>query len=81
MWKDLNVTITEYFVDAYFALDKTYWDGAEAVGMNGVMAESYYADIKKKYPNSYLFGGEIYSGWMTHWGENWVYKYPALFQF
>jgi hypothetical protein len=53
----LNITITEYFVDSYFTLDRTFWQGAEVIGINAIMAESYYVDAKKKYPSSYLFGG------------------------
>lgn len=25
-------------------------------------------------PKGYILGGEIYSGWLTHWGENWAGK-------
>lgn len=30
--------------------------------------------MRKLEPKGYLLGGEIYSGWLTHWYENWQSK-------
>lgn len=40
--------------------------------MNAANAEKNYAAAKAIDPNVYIFGGEIYPGWLTHWGEAWA---------
>lgn len=47
------------------------------MGVNSANSESNYNVAKQLDPNVYNFGGEIYPGWMTHWGEKWAVQSTA----
>jgi beta-galactosidase len=42
------------------------------MGVNGGVNEADYDTAKKLDPSVFIFGGEIYTGWLTHWGESWA---------
>lgn len=71
MWKDLNVTTEQYHADGPNLVQYSHWTGGN-IGVNGAIAESSYANAKSLDPNVFIFGGEIYPGWLTHWGESWA---------
>lgn len=73
IWKDLGVTIDQYHADPTSALSKSHWPGGN-MGVNNGVSEADYTTAKKLDPSVYIFGGEIYPGWLTHWGENWATK-------
>ena len=70
IWSDLNVTIEQYHADTASVLKNSHWSGGN-IGVNSANVESDYEAAKKLDPNVYIFGGEIYPGWLTHWGEQW----------
>lgn len=70
MWKELGANSEFYYADAYENWKKQYWKGAH-IGISGGISHSKYhlAQISKlRSKDSLIFGGEIYSGWLTHWG-------------
>ena len=74
LWKDLNVTdIPEYYVDWFENIEKCHWEGAN-IGINNGIVENQWVKTREMEPKGYLLGGEIYSGWLTHWGEQWQGK-------
>lgn len=72
IWKDLNVTIPQYHADGLSVMRNSHWSGA-VIGLNGAVADADYkkaAEIDSTSP--FIFGSEIYPGWLTHWGQNWA---------
>ena len=50
---------------------KNYWPGAHiAVSQTSGLLKYLQLDLSPKlHPDSYVFGGEVYAGWFTDWGE------------
>lgn len=71
IWKDLGVTTDQYHADPSSVLARSHWSGAN-MGVNNGVTDNDYAIAKKLDPSVYIFGGEIYPGWLTHWGEPWA---------
>jgi len=72
MWKDLNVECEFYIEDAYRNWQKHYWPGAHIGISSGEPNMSDYTLIlssPERDNSTIVFGGEIYTGWLTHWGE------------
>ena len=82
IWKNLQIEIPFYTADSALisALTDGTVDGA-AIGLNpGVkeasfdLAENFFAKGKRP-----IFSSETYSGWLTHWGEDWQGKNITTF--
>lgn len=73
IWRDLGVECAQYYVDAIQNIDKCYWTGAN-IGINNGIKQEEYDYVEENYETAYVFGGEIYSGWLTHWYEKWQEK-------
>lgn len=71
IWKDLGVTTDQYHADPSSVLARSHWAGGN-MGVNNGVSDNDYAIAKKLDPSVYIFGGEIYPGWLTHWGEAWA---------
>lgn len=71
IWADLGVTTDQYHADPSYALSKSHWPGGN-MGVNNGITQNDYNIAKSLDPNVYIFGGEIYPGWLTHWGEAWA---------
>jgi hypothetical protein len=69
MWKELNIVCAEYYVDWIINIRKSYWDGAN-IGINDGRYQSEFDYVRSLEPQGMIFGGEIYSGWLTHWQED-----------
>ena len=52
---------------------KSHWQGAN-IGINDGVVEVYYDIAKIREPKGKVFGGQIYTGWLTHWYEEWQTK-------
>lgn len=68
MWHGLGVECDEYYVDTVSNLEKCHWSGAN-IGINNGISEDQYTFARTFERTGMIFGGEIYSGWLTHWGE------------
>lgn len=44
------------------------------MGVNNGKTKENYELARGLDPGVFVFGGEIYTGWMTHWGEPWAEK-------
>lgn len=44
------------------------------IGINNAVSEIQFDYVRKFEKKGYLLGGQIYSGWLTHWGESWQSK-------
>ena len=42
------------------------------MGVNNGVTDNDYLIARRLDPSVYIFGGEIYPGWLTHWGEAWA---------
>lgn len=73
MWSDLGIECEEYYVDAIQNIQKSHWNGAN-IGINDGITQSQYDFVRTFERKGYLLGGQIYSGWLTHWYENWQEK-------
>jgi beta-galactosidase len=73
IWRDLGVNIDQYHADPASVMAKSHWAGGN-IGVNGGVTQTDYDNAKKLDPSVFIFGGEIYPGWLTHWGENWAGK-------
>lgn len=73
MWLTLGIQTDQYYVDTVDNLEKSHWDGAN-IGINDGNTEEKYLIARLIEPQGLLFGGEIYSGWLTHWGEEYQGK-------
>ena len=69
MWSSLDVDSEQYYVDTVYNLEKCYWSGAN-IGINDGNTEVQYQFAKTLGKTGVIFGGQIYSGWLTHWGES-----------
>jgi beta-galactosidase len=78
MWRDLGVNADEYYVDTAQNLEKCHWSGAN-IGINDGITEEQYVYARTLEKKGMIFGGEIYSGWLTHWGENFQGKTLAKY--
>lgn len=78
MWVELDLTVEEYYVDWVENLQKSHWNGAN-IGINNGVSEEQFAYARTFEKTGTLFGGEIYSGWLTHWGEKWQTKNVTQF--
>lgn len=67
MWRTLGVESEEYYVDTVVNLQKCHWSGAN-IGINDGISEEQYTYARTFEKKGMIFGGEIYSGWLTHWG-------------
>lgn len=67
MWRDLGVISEQYYVDTVYNIEKSHWSGAN-IGINDGITEAQYIYARNIEPKGMIFGGEIYSGWLTHWG-------------
>ena len=47
---------------------KSHWDGAN-IGINNGITQSQWDFVRTFEKKGYILGGEIYSGWLTHWYE------------
>jgi DNA-binding winged helix-turn-helix (wHTH) protein len=52
---------------------KCHWLGAN-IGINDAISDIQFQYIKTFERKGYSLGGEVYSGWLTHWGEKWQTK-------
>lgn len=68
IWKDLDIHVTEYYVDWIENIHKCHWPGAN-IGINDFSKQEQEDIVRKFEKDGFLLGGEIYSGWMTHWTE------------
>jgi beta-galactosidase len=58
-----------YVVDHIEELNNTVIEGV-SVGLNGFPTELDYSHAREWYPTApTIFGGEVYPGWFTHWGD------------
>lgn len=84
MWRDIGVECDEYYVDTVSNLNKCHWSGAN-IGINDGNTEEQYVYARTLEKTGLIFGGEIYSGWLTHWGEAFqgknMSKYMQEFEF
>lgn len=71
MWDDLGVECAQYYVDVVSNIEKSHWKGAN-IGINNGIVQSQYDYARTIEKNGLIFGGEIYTGWLTHWGEKWA---------
>jgi len=69
----LGVKTDEYYVDTIVNIEKCHWDGAN-IGINDGVTQEQYDYARQIEPKGMLLGGEIYSGWLTHWGEDYQGK-------
>ena len=76
IWSSLNVTVEQYHADTSSSISKSHWQGGN-IGVNAANSENNYAAAKAIDPYVFIFGGEIYPGWMTHWGEPWASQSTA----
>lgn len=70
IWSDLGIHLPEYYVDWDRNIDKCHWEGAH-MGVNNLNDKGKAKAARKLSKNGIILGGEIYSGWMTHWGSKW----------
>jgi beta-galactosidase len=56
-----------------FNLLKSHWEGAN-IGINDGVEQVQYDYAKSFARKAFIFGGEIYSGWLTRWYEDWAGK-------
>lgn len=74
MWSYCNITCDLYHADGASFLTNGHWPGAN-IGVNGGITESDYTYARSVERDAYIFGGEIYSGWFTHFNDaNWAEK-------
>lgn len=67
MWRDLGIITSEYYVDWIINIRKSHWRGAN-IGLNDAFTQVEIDYIKTTLePRGLVFGGEIYSGWLTFW--------------
>lgn len=52
---------------------KCHWTGAN-IGINDGISQTQWDFVRTFEKKGYLLGGEIYSGWLTHWYEPWQSK-------
>ena len=70
MWHDLNIYTSEYYVDWFINIRKSYWPGA-SIGLNDAFTQFQIDYIHTSLdPNAMVFGGQIYSGWITFWHKD-----------
>lgn len=69
MWKELDVICPEYYVDWIINIRKSHWEGAN-IGLNDGKFQIEFDYIRSFEKVGMIFGGEIYSGWLTHWQED-----------
>lgn len=69
LWRGLIGDFEFYHADGYGMLAAGHVQGL-SVGINGGTNLAEYQQARRTYPDAKLvFGGEIYPGWLTHWGE------------
>jgi beta-galactosidase len=68
---DLGITIDQYHADPISGLAHSHWPGGN-MGVNNGINDNDYTVAKNLDLSVYIFGGEIYPGWLTHWGERWA---------
>lgn len=73
IWLELGVTTEQYHADPPCCIHKSHWKGG-IIGVNNGNSKDDYELARKLDPDVFVFGGEIYTGWMTHWGEPWAEK-------
>lgn len=70
MWKALNVEVRLYVEDSVANVGLNYFSGA-AIGLSDGFSDAAFeavAEDKMIPSGAMVFGGEVYTGWMTHWG-------------
>jgi beta-galactosidase len=84
IWYTWGINTDQYYVDTISNIKKSHWDGAN-IGINDGVTEEQYTNARSIEPNGMIFGGEIYSGWLTHWGEKFqgkdIARYTKEFEF
>jgi beta-galactosidase len=69
IWKRLIGDFEYYHADGDFGIPAGHAPGLN-IGINGCLNLNTYKSTQLKYPDAKMvFGGEIYPGWLTHWGE------------
>ena len=77
MWHDLKIRTAEYYVDWFINIRKSYWPGA-SIGLNDAFTQVEVDYIHTSLdPTAMVFGGEIYSGWITWWHTDKLEKRDA----
>lgn len=66
----MDIHLTEYYVDWIENIKKCHWEGAN-IGINNFSNSSQEKTVREFEKKGFVLGGEIYSGWMTHWTEKW----------
>lgn len=66
IWKDLDIKTNEYYVDWPWFIKKCHWEGAH-VGVNNFSSTLHEKQVRLFEKKGIVMGGEIYTGWMTHW--------------
>lgn len=69
MWNNLGINCEMYYVDWIINIQKCHWEGAN-IGLNNFNTQIEYDYIRSFESTGIIFGGEIYSGWLTHWQED-----------
>ena len=63
----MHVNTAEYYVDWFVNIRKSHWPGAN-IGLNDITNQYQIDYIRYSLENTgMIFGGEIYTGWLTHW--------------
>lgn len=70
IWRDLGIHMHEYYVDWMLNIKNSYQPGI-TIGINNFLNQAQYNYVRKFAPHSYILGGEVYSGWLSHWHEEW----------
>jgi beta-galactosidase len=72
-WIEAGVDVPFYTADGPtpYMLEAGNIDGT-AIGMDSGSNESDFAQAEKRNPDVPAFSSETYTGWLTHWGENYA---------
>ena len=70
IWDKLDIDCPHYYVDWPENITKCHWKGAH-IGINNFLKKEDHELVRSFEKDGYTLGGEIYSGWMTHWTEKW----------
>lgn len=71
MWKDLGIFSEFYYEDPEEVWRNNYWKGAH-IGLSESSNMLKYLNLELssvRSKDSLIFGGEVYSGWFTDWGD------------
>ena len=73
MWETAGIEIPFYTADGAtpYMLEAGSIPGC-AIGLDPGTNERHFAEAAKLGRNAPVFCGELYPGWLTHWGESWA---------